>query len=154
MFRDGQWLRVEGSEAAVQEQDGTVFLALPVRNVGSGIAVLEGWHPWPELVTSSTEHPPHENFRRQIRDIYVASGDVGMWQGAMRDADDEVRPRMAAALAERRPFVIDLLYSDQVGGHRTISRFVATPAGEDRWTSYVGFHWNLDQAGGDSWGRR
>jgi hypothetical protein len=154
MFANGHWLRAEGSQAVIEEEGGTLYLAFPLRNVGSGIAVLQGWHPWPELVTSEVGHPPPEHFRRQIRDIYVASGDVGMWQGALRDADDDALPGMAAAHAERRPFSIDLLYSDQVGGHRTISRFVATPAGDDRWLSYVGLHWNLDLAGRDDWGRR
>jgi hypothetical protein len=41
---------------------------------------------------------------------------------------------------------IDLLYSDQVGGQRTISRFTIVPAGEDqmRWLVSVGRHWYLD----------
>ncbi|MEA2412852.1 MAG: hypothetical protein QOC77_3413 [Thermoleophilaceae bacterium] len=154
MFANGHWLRAEGSQAAVDEADGTLYLGLPLRNVGSGIAVLQGWYPWPELTTSETGHAPPEQFRRQIRDIYIASGDVGMWQGALREADDDALPGIAAARAERRAFSIDLLYSDQVGGHLTISRFVATPAGDDGWLGYVGLHWNLDQAGLDNWGRR
>lgn len=120
----------------------------------SVLGVLQGWHPWPELVHADVEHPPPDHFRRQIRDIYIASGDLGMWQGALRDADDDALPPMAAVHAERRPFSVDLLYSDQSGGHRTISRFVATPASDDRWVSYVGLHWNLDPAGRDDWGRR
>jgi hypothetical protein len=154
MFANGHWLRAEGSQAVVDEADGTLYLGLPLRNVGSGIAVLQGWYPWPELTTSEIGHAPPEQFRRQIRDIYIASGDVGMWQGALREADDDALPGIAAARAQRRPFSIDLLYSDQVGGHLTISRFVATPAGDDRWLGYVGLHWNLDQAGSDNWGRR
>lgn len=105
-------------------------------------------------MNSTVDHPPPERFRRQMRDIYIATGDVGMWQGSLRDEDDEARSGVEAAHAERRPFSIDLLYSDQVGGHRTISRFVATPAGDDRWLSYVGLHWNLDLADRDAWGRR
>jgi hypothetical protein len=115
--------------------------------------VLQGWHPWPEIVAADVDHHPAEHFRSQIRDIYIAPGDVGMWQGALRE-DDDALPGMAAALAERRAFSIDLLYSDQVGGHRTISRFVATPAGDDSWLGYVGLHWNLDLDGDDGWGRR
>jgi hypothetical protein len=153
MFANGHWLHAQGSQAVIDEEDGTLYLGMPLRNVGSGIAVLQGWHPWPELATADVEHPPPEHFRRQIRDIYIASGDVGMWQGALRDDDDQ-RLAIAAAYAESRPFSIDLFYSDQVGGHRTISRFVATPHGDDRWISYVGLHWNLDVARGDDWGRR
>jgi hypothetical protein len=147
MFADGHWIRVEGSQAVMDEDDGVLYLGLALRNVGAGIAVLQGWHPWTELVTSAVDHPSPDDFRHQVRDIYIAPGEVGMWQGAMRDADDEVRRGIAAARAERRPFTLDLLYSDQVGGQRTISRFGVTPAGEDQWLGSAGRHWNLDLAG-------
>src|SRR4051794_2626805 len=60
MFANGHWVRAEGSQAVVEEDDGTLYLALPVRNAGSGIAVLQGWHPWPELVRADVDHPPPE----------------------------------------------------------------------------------------------
>jgi hypothetical protein len=47
---------------------------------------------------------------------------VGLWQGALRRPDDgDTIPAIAAAHAARRPFTVDLLYSDQFGEHRTIS---------------------------------
>ena len=147
MFLDGRWIRVEGSQAVVDEESGVVYLGLALRNVGSGIAVLQGWHPWSDLLTSDVDHPPPEDFRRQVRDIYIAPGDVGLWQGALRDANDDVVRGIAAARAERRPFSVELLYSDQIGGQRTISRFAVTPVGEDRWLGSVGSHWNVDSAG-------
>jgi hypothetical protein len=147
MFLEGHWIRAEGSQAVVDEESGVLYLALALRNVGAGIAVLQGWYPWPDLMHADVDHPPQEDFRRQVRDIYIAPGDVGMWQGALRDANDDVTRGIAAARAERRPFSLDLLYSDQVGGQRTISRFAVTPAGEDRWLGNVGLHWNLDLAG-------
>ncbi|MDX6675049.1 MAG: hypothetical protein QOH11_2467 [Solirubrobacteraceae bacterium] len=154
MFLDGHWIRTEGSQAVIDEDGGTLYLGLPIRNVGSGIAVLQGWYPWPDLAHADVDHPPTEDFRRQVRDIYIAPGDVGLWQGALREADDDVLRRIADARAERRPFSLDLLYSDQVGGQRTISRFAVTPAGEDRWLGNVGLHWNLDLANAVSRGRR
>ena len=147
-FANGRWIRAEGSYAAVDEEDGVVYLGLNLRNVGAGIAVLQGWHVWPYLATSEVDHLPLEDFRRQLRDIYVAPGDVGMWQGALREADDDDRSAIAAVRTQRQPFSIDLLYSDQVGGQRTISRFAVAPAGDDRWIGNVGLHWNLDLAGG------
>jgi hypothetical protein len=153
MFANGHAIRAEGSEAVIDEVDGTLYLAIPLRNAGSGIAVLQGWHIWPELTNSLVDHPPPEDFRRQIRDIYIASGDLGIWQGSLREAD-AARNDIAAAHAERRSLSIDLLYSDQVGGHSTISRFAVMPAGDERWLSYVGLHWNLDEPGGERWGRR
>ena len=89
-------------------------------------------------------HRAPEDFRTQLRDIYVAHGDIGLWQGALRASDAELVERVAAARAERRPFTIDLLYSDQIGGQRTISRFSITPAGDAEWLTIAGLHWNLD----------
>ena len=154
MFLDGHWIRTEGSQAVIDEDGGAIYLGLPLRNVGSGIAVLQGWHLWPNLARSDVDHPPPDDFRRQVRDIYIGPGDVGLWQGVVREADGDVVRGIADAHAERRPFSLDLLYSDQMGGQRTISRFALTPAGEDRWLGNVGLHWNLDLANAVNQGRR
>jgi hypothetical protein len=146
MFIEGRWIRVEGSDAVVDEENGAIYLGLALRNVGAGIAVLQGWYVWADMVRGDVEHPPVDAFRRQVRDIYVAPNDLGMWQGALRDADDDLVREISAVRADRRRFTIDLLYSDQVGGQRTISRFSVTPAGDDRWLGNVGRHWNLDSA--------
>jgi hypothetical protein len=147
MFADGHWVRVEGSQAVIDEEDGNLYLVLALRNVGAGIAVLQGWLPSPERASANADHPPVEDFRRQTRDIYIAPGDLGLWQGALRDPDEELGQAIAGVRAERRPFTVDLLYSDQVGGQLTISRFGVTPAGDEGWLGIVGRHWNLDSAG-------
>jgi hypothetical protein len=143
-FADGHWIATQGPRAVVDEDGDTVYLGIPVRNAGAGIAVLQGWHIWPELVTSATSHPAPEDFRAQIRDIYVAPGDIGLWQGALREGDREQAVAIEGAYAERRPFSIDLLYTDQVGGQRTISRFTISPIEDGNWLAAVGLHWNLD----------
>jgi len=60
-------------------------MVISVRNVGTGLAVMRGWRVeasgQPQLA-----HPPLEDFTTQTRDIYVAPGDVGFWQGALRDS--------------------------------------------------------------------
>lgn len=147
MFGDGHWVRAEGAQAVIDERDGNLYLALAVRNVGSGLAVLQGWHAWTESVTADVGHVPAEEFRTHIRDLYIAPGDIGLWQGALRDVDDEVHRGVTTARTERRPITLDLLYTDQVGGQRTISRFGLTPTGDDRWIGSVARHWNLDHAG-------
>jgi hypothetical protein len=147
MFADGHWSRVEGSQAAVDEGDGVIYLVLALRNVGAGLAVLQGWYPWDRHVLGDVPHPEPDDFRQHTRDIYIAPGDTGLWQGALREADDDVRRAFVAARADRRPVTVDLLYSDQVGGQRTISRFGLIPAGDDHWLGSVGRHWNLDHAG-------
>ena len=147
MFADGHWIHAQGSGAAVDEADGTLYLGLALRNVGAGIAVLQGWDPWTQVVHADVPHRAPEEFRRQIRDIYIAAGDIGMWQGALHETDGAVIADLRAARAERRGFSVDLLYSDQVGAQRTISRFAITPAGDDGWLGNVGLHWNLDGIG-------
>jgi hypothetical protein len=62
-------------------------------------------------------------------------------------ADDPVQKvlwsdRHAVRLAEREPIMIDVLYGDQEGGQRTISRFTMLPAGDDGWYALVAKHWD------------
>jgi hypothetical protein len=72
---------------------------------------------------------------------------VGLWQGALRDASDPRRAEIAEAIDRREPISIELLYSDQVGGQRTISRFMLIPVGDAGWLTTVGRHWYLDHPG-------
>ena len=87
---------------------------------------------------------PLESFPVQTRDIYIAPNEAGLWQGALRDPAESIFGLMAEAAARRESTTIDLLYSDQVGGQRTVSRFTLTPVGDDRWNVSAGKHWNLD----------
>ena len=78
---------------------------ISVRNVGTGIAVLHGWHLLPELVLERGAHvtpPPLEEFTTLTRDLYVAPGDIGFWQGSFRDPRSN-RYREARAAQSRRP---------------------------------------------------
>jgi hypothetical protein len=42
-FGDGMFVTVPGHGAAVRERDGVIYLAIALRNGGSGLAVLHGW---------------------------------------------------------------------------------------------------------------
>src|SRR5581483_1105549 len=44
--QEGEWLRVDGGHGAVRVDDGAILLAMSIRNVGQGIAVLHGWRVW------------------------------------------------------------------------------------------------------------
>ena len=104
MWVDRHWARVGGGQAVVESVSGVVYLALAVRNVGPGLAVIHGWHVRPGLPTN--EIPPAEPgaFRRQTRDLYIPSGDSGFWQGAVRDAEDPYRAIVERAVAAREAF--------------------------------------------------
>ncbi|TML79597.1 MAG: hypothetical protein E6G07_07400 [Actinobacteria bacterium] len=114
--------------------------------MGSGLAVLHGWYITPRRMLAGAERPDPADFRPQQRDLYVAAGDTGYWQGAVRDEDDPLRAGLQDALAERTPIAVDVLYADHEGGQRTISRFGILPVedGGVEWTCNVLRHWRLD----------
>ncbi len=145
MFADGRWLRVAGGGAEAVHENGNVYLAMSLRNVGAGIGVLQGWTVRPGLILGRVEHIPEDQYRTQTRDLYIPAGDVGLWQGALRDESDPNQREIADLIDRREPLSIELVYSDQVGAQRTITRFTLVPAGEDRWLANVGRYWYLDR---------
>jgi hypothetical protein len=153
MFVEGKWVRATGGHGVAEHEDGNVYLALSLRNVGAGIAVCQGWVVSAGLQSSRTSptHRPVEEFRTQTRDLYIPGGDIGMWQGAVRDHRDPAYEPVAQAVEVEEPITLELLYSDQVGDQRTISRFGLTPMrnskGELTWLASGSRHWFLDRAG-------
>jgi hypothetical protein len=149
MFVDNRWVRAEGSRGVAEHEDGRIYLALSLRNVGAGIGVCQGWAVRTGQLTSrnAPNHTPEEDFRAQTRDLYIAAGDLGMWQGAVRSPEDPAHEELVKAIENREPIAIELLYSDQVGGQRTISRFALIPAAEDGWFASLNRHWHLDAPG-------
>jgi hypothetical protein len=144
-WQDDHLTRLPGGQAAAEHVDGVVYLSMALRNVGAGIAVLHGWYPFPDR-QPDPEHLPPEAFRRLTRDLYVPVGDVGFWQGALRDPADPRFTEMAECVDGRREFTIDVLYGDLEGGQRTITRFGIQPVHADVWLCSVSRHWNLDRA--------
>ncbi len=146
MFLEGNWVNASGGRGVVEHTDGIVYLAISLRNVGSGIAVCQGWAVRPGSSPAFPAHAPLEEFRLQSRDLYVPAGDIGMWQGALRNPDDPIRAEVVDAIEKREPITVELLYSDQVGRQRTISRLGLTPA-HDTWLAGLSRHWYLDWDG-------
>ncbi|MCU1373641.1 MAG: hypothetical protein JWO68_927 [Actinomycetia bacterium] len=145
-WNDDHWTRLPGGMAGVELTDEVVYLTMSLRNVGSGIAVLHGWYVWPDT-QSDRPHVAPDRFRRQARDLYVASGDISFWQGALRDPTEDAFGPMAEAITVRQTITVDLLYGDHEGGQRAITRFSITPAPtSDVWLCAVSRHWNLDRA--------
>ena len=146
IWSDRHAVRLSGGRVSFESQDGVIYLAMGLRNVGSGIALLHGWYPMPESAFDrGRPHADAGDFRRLGIDLYVAAGGAGYFESAVREADDPLRPGFLNALRDRQPFTIDLLYGDQQGGQRTISRFTVLPATEDAWYCQAGRHWNLDR---------
>jgi hypothetical protein len=150
-YVDDHWLVLRDGLAAVQESAQNLYLAIPLRNVASGLAVLHGWYLWPRRVSAGTPPPPIEDFRLLARDLYVPAGDISFWQAALRDPGDPLYGPLREAIQARTAMNIDLLYGDHEGGQRTITRFYVTPRphaaeGETSlWICSTTRHWNLDR---------
>ena len=142
---DGHYSRLEGGRAAVEVKDGVVYLAISLRNVGSGMAVLHGWHPLPERLRGDEPHADPDRFRRHTRDLYVPAGDVGFWQGAFRNPNEPGYDAICEAIQTSRRLTVELLYGDHEGGQRMVSRFALTSGDGTTWLASVGRHWNLDR---------
>ncbi len=148
MFLDGRWVRAEGGRATVEQSDGIVYLTISLRNVGSGMAVCQSWVARVGLTSPQNlqSHAPLEDFHLQSRDLYIPPGDIGLWQGALRNPDDPARAQVSHAIETAEFISVELLYSDQVGRQRTITRFGLVPA-RDVWLATATRHWYLDWEG-------
>jgi hypothetical protein len=146
MWLDRHFARLEGGRASFEVVDGRIYLALPLRNVGAGIAVLLGGDIRVGLQRSVVPYRDPATFRPLTRDLYIAPGDIGYWQTALRDASDTGYDEILAGIRTEEHFTIDLLYSDDEGGQRTISRFTIASKGEGVRYAQVAKHWVLDRA--------
>jgi hypothetical protein len=146
-YLEGKWVLVHGGRASVEITPQAIYAVLSLRNVGSGLAVLHGWHI-PE--DPRAEHAEPSEFYRLTRDIYIPTTDPGFCQIAVRDPATEFSQRIRHDLATDDQFVVDVLYSDAEGSQRVISRFLVArgpsehPEQPDEYALTVSRHWNLD----------
>jgi hypothetical protein len=143
-FVEGSYLVVQGGAAVAEADDEAVRLAAALRNVGAGIAVLHGWHFYPERVTAS-DHIAPEEFTRLSRDIFIAPGEIGFWQGAFRDPSTPAFAEARAAVDGHGDWTAEVLYGDAEGGQRMISRYAMMPREGGGWLAQAGRHWYLDR---------
>ena len=142
-FLEGRFVRVTGGAATLEVADGVVYMVISVRNVGTGLAVMHGWHVEVSVQPQQT-HPPLEDFTTQSRDIYVAPGDIGFWQGALRDPATAQFKAVAASVEAGDSMMLSILYGDWEGGQRVISQFALRHA-NDKWLTSSGRHFNVDR---------
>lgn len=152
MFVDEHWVRVGAGAAVAENLDGSIYLVMSLRNVGAGIGVCQGWGVRAGLLRMNVDHFAEDEFRPQTRDLYIPAGDVGLWQGAIRDRSDPYHDEIVRAISQQDPITIELLYSDQVGAQRTITRFTLVPirredAEDASRLLSGGRHWYLDRVG-------
>jgi hypothetical protein len=153
-YQEGKYVVLEGGRGAAEVDHDVVYLAISLRGAGRGIAVLHGWRFQAGRVLNP-QRPDPDAFRHQGRDIFVAPGDIGFWQGAFRDLADPQYEEAVAAVRDNEVLTIDLLYGDSDGGQRVISRMMLQRGAEGTpqrgteakpWIASVVRHWNLDRA--------
>ena len=140
---EDKYLVVDGGRAAMEATPDAVYMALSIRNVGTALGVLHGWH-----VCAGNQyervHPPLEDFTDQIRDIFLAADDIGVWSAAYRDPSTPAFQLAADAIKAGHPLTLHLLYGDFEGGQRMISQFTLRRPGE-AWLGAPVRHYNVDR---------
>jgi hypothetical protein len=148
-FVDQHWVRVEGGHGTIEVTDEVIYMTMALRNIGRGMGVLHGWYAGRGATTSDRpDHAPIADFRRLTRDLYIPPGDLGFWQGALRDPTEPIFAEVQTMAKGDEIISIELLYGDQEGGQRAVTRFALLPHdvdGERVWMATVSRHWHLDR---------
>jgi hypothetical protein len=145
-FADNRWFTVPGSQGVAEAADGAIYFAIALRNVGSGIAVMHGWYLHTNELSGIQAHASIDDFRRLTRDLYVAPGEPGFWQGAIRDASDPLFAQARAAIESGERIALEVLYGDHELGQRAITLFILNPMPDGRWLATVARQWNVGRA--------
>lgn len=151
-FQDGKAFALEGGRGVAEVENGVVYLAISLRCVGQGIAMVHGWRFTPGLEVPP-RRPSTDSFRVQGIDIMVAPGEIGYWEAAFRDSNDAQYDEAVAAAKDGELVNIDLLYGDNDGGQRVMTRMVLRrfdvkrDDGAERpvWVATAVRHWNVDR---------
>jgi hypothetical protein len=133
---------VRDGGAAVEADGDVVYRALSLRNVGSGIAVLQAWQAQDGMLSAVAPPAAVDEFRSLTRDDYLAGGNVG--SGGELCETPTIRCTRSSPWPHA--FSVELLYTDQVGEQRTVSGFAVLSADAGGWISAVGRHRYLDAA--------
>jgi hypothetical protein len=112
LVADGRVFEVSHGRALFHQQHDVIYLALPLRNAGTGIAQLRGYRLEAEPASRVREdplgparhrrgdpEPDPADFAEQQRDLYIAPGDTGFWQAALRDHATPLQVAMRQAVS-------------------------------------------------------
>ena len=141
-------VQLRGGYATVEDRSGNLYFAAQLRNVGAGIGVLTSWQvevgPDPGF-SAIGDLPDYRTFVDQQRSLYVPAGDVGYWQGAIREADTDRGDATALrhAIDKHERLTLYLRYADQDGGHDTVTRYTLSADENGDWLFGIARHWTL-----------
>jgi hypothetical protein len=143
-------VQLRGGFATVEIRGNNLYFAAQLRNVGSGIGMLTAWlvEVSPTLPLDpgvAFGRPDLDTFVAQQRSLVVPSGDVGYWQGAIREGDtdrgDAEALRHAIEAGDR--LILCLRYADMDGGHDTVTRYSLSTDENGDWLFGISTHWSL-----------
>jgi hypothetical protein len=77
--------------------------------------------------------------------VKVLGSAENFWQGAIREPDDPDRDVVERHVAAGERTIVDVLYGDQHGGQRVISRFSLIPRDEGTFLVSSARQWNVDR---------
>jgi hypothetical protein len=139
-FADGRVFPVGNGHALVQQDTGVIYLAIPLRNVGAGLAMLRGYRLQGEPAGDVAQDPrgparhlrgdpsPElRTFSPQQRDLVISTSRAGWWQAALRDPETPLYKEIAGAAETWGRVTVDVLYGDHEGGQPSVTRFVLLP---------------------------
>ena len=154
-FADGMVFPVGNGQPLVQRDTGIIYLAIPLRNVGAGLAVLRGYQLQGESATHVADDPrgPARHLRGdpppqprafspQQRDLLISTRRAGFWQAALRDPGTRLHEEVTRAIATRGRVTVDILYGDHEGSQPSVTRFVLLPEA-DSWRCHATRYWSL-----------
>jgi hypothetical protein len=154
-FADGRHFPVGNGLALVEQDSGIIYLAIPLCNVGTGVATLRGYHLEGEPASDAARDqrgvarhlrgdspPPPRTFSLQQRDLLISTRRAGFWQAALRDPEAVLHKQVAQAIETHGRLTVDLLYGDHEGGQPSVTRFVLLPEAGS-WRCDATRYWSL-----------
>lgn len=154
-FADGRVFPVGSGKALAQQDKGIIYLAIPLCNVGAGLAMLRGYHLQGESAGTvakdsrgAARHlrgdppPQPRTFFPQQRDLLISTRRPGHWQAALRDSETVLHKEVTEAIETGGRITVDVLYGDHEGGQPSITRLVLLPEA-GAWRCDAVRYWNL-----------
>lgn len=154
-FADGLVFPVGSGQPLVHRDTGVIYLAIPLRNVGAGLAILRGYRLQGEPAANVAQDsrgvarhlrgdPPPEPlaFSPQQRDLLISSSRAGFWQAALRDPQAVLDKEITQAIETQGRITVDVLYGDHEGGQPSVTRFVLLPEAGS-WRCDAVRYWSL-----------
>jgi hypothetical protein len=154
-FADGQTFPVGGRHALVHKETGVIYLAIPLCNVGTGLAVLRGYRLQGETASDVTQDPRGvaQHRRGDLAPpaavlLAAAAGPADQRKpgrflaGALRDPATPLYKEIALAVDTGGRMTVDVMYGDHAGGQPSVTRFVMLPEAGS-WRCDATRYWSL-----------